>query len=77
MIQSELIFHFEPLSSHFLSLSMAQAFLYFSMFEILLFSSTANWLVSLILVLTFLPTFETASLFSHVFATIWYITCLS
>ena len=56
---------------------MVQAFLYFSVFEILLFSSTANWLVSLILVLTFLPTFETASLFSHVFATIWYITCLS
>lgn len=77
MIQSELIFHFEPLSSHFLSLSMAQAFLYFSIFEILLFSSSANWLVSLTLILTFLPTFETASLFSHVFATIWYITCLS
>lgn len=77
MIQSELIFHFEPLSSHFLSLSLVQAFLYFPMFEILLFSSTGNWLVSLILLLTFLPTFETASLFSHVFATIWYITYLS
>ena len=56
------------------SVNGASIFLFFHVWNFVIFF---HWLVSLILLLTFLPTFETASLFSHVFDTIWCITCLS